>query len=90
MVTDALGMFLGTGYSVEMIQIIEDNGDPHVFGVRPLDADGKTLGFAQEEQLFEQVLKMSAADVFFSLCNLRLRPCDYEYARLRNLLLSIN
>ncbi|WP_072391959.1 hypothetical protein [Hyphomicrobium sp. CS1GBMeth3] len=75
MVTDALGMFLGTGYSVEMIQIIEDNGDPHVFGVRPLDADDKTLGFAQEEQLFEQVLKMSAADVFF-----RFATSDYVRA----------
>jgi hypothetical protein len=36
-VVGALGFSLGSGYSVELIQVTEENGNPHVFGVRPKD-----------------------------------------------------
>lgn len=31
----ALGFSLGSGYWVELIQVTEEEGTPHVFGVRP-------------------------------------------------------
>jgi hypothetical protein len=31
----ALGFSLGSGYSVELLQVTETDGTPHVFGVRP-------------------------------------------------------
>ncbi len=41
----ALGFSLGSGYSVELIQITEEDGTPHVFGVRPTGTAGENLGF---------------------------------------------
>ena len=31
----SLGFSLGSGYSVEVVQVSEEDGTPHVFGVRP-------------------------------------------------------
>jgi hypothetical protein len=75
MVTNALGFFLGTGYSVELIQILEDDGTPHVVGARPFGPKGETLGFPDNQQLFERVLRLSANDVF-----LRFAVGDYVRA----------
>lgn len=66
MVTSALGFSLGSGYSVEMIQIIEENGTPHVFGVRPGDpASGATLAFTDHNSVFGRTLSISGRDIFF-------------------------
>ena len=35
-VVGALGFSLGSGYSVEILQVTEEDGTPHVFGVRPV------------------------------------------------------
>jgi hypothetical protein len=75
LVTNALGFYLGTGYSVELIQIIEDDGTPHVIGARPSGPKGETLGFPDNQQLFEQVLRLSATDMF-----LRFAVGDYVRA----------
>jgi hypothetical protein len=75
MVTNALGFYLGTGYSVELIQIFEDDGTPHVVGARPFGPKGETLGFPDNQQLFDRVLKLSAVDVF-----LRFAVADYVRA----------
>lgn len=34
-VVSAFGFSLGTGYSVELIQLIEESGENHIFGARP-------------------------------------------------------
>src|SRR5438105_9003259 len=45
-VVGAVGFSLGSGYSVELIQVTEEDGTPHVFGVRPTgDMPDSTLGF---------------------------------------------
>src|SRR5262249_16103737 len=35
MLVGALGFSLGSGYSTEIVQVTEEDGTPHVFGVRP-------------------------------------------------------
>jgi hypothetical protein len=40
-VVSAFGFALGTGYAVELVQVVEERGTAHVFGVRP-----GNLGFA--------------------------------------------
>lgn len=75
LVTNALGFYLGTGYSVELIQIIEDDGTPHVIGARPSGPNGETLGFPEDKLLFERVLRLSVTDVF-----LRFAVSDYVRA----------
>ena len=44
MVVGALGFSLGSGYSVELLQVTEQDGTPHVFEVRPVgEKPGQTL-----------------------------------------------
>ncbi len=43
-VVGALGFSLWSGYSVELLQVTEQDGTPHVFGVRPVgEKPGQTL-----------------------------------------------
>ncbi|MFA5901766.1 MAG: hypothetical protein WC829_21935 [Hyphomicrobium sp.] len=72
LVTNALGFYLGTGYSIELIQIVEDDGTPHVIGARPNGPDGEILGLPEDEALFERALRLSVSDVF-----LRFAIADY-------------
>lgn len=68
MAVGALGFSLGCGYSVELIQITEEDGTPHVFGVRPSGAaPGETLAFVAHEQIFRRVLELANRDIFFRL-----------------------
>ncbi|MBL1262634.1 hypothetical protein [Candidatus Methylomicrobium oryzae] len=65
----ALGFSLGSGYSVELIQVIEEDGTPHVLGVRPMteDAPPQTLGFSPHDPIFERAFKLANENIFFRL-----------------------
>src|SRR5690348_8940104 len=62
MFASALGYSLGSGYSVELIQVIEESGKSHVFGVRP-----EGLKFDPFEPIFQRALDLAAANLFFRL-----------------------
>jgi hypothetical protein len=66
-VVGALGFTLGSGYSVELIQVTEENGTPHVFGVRPDLEGGGTLGFDPKRRVWERAFEISNHDLFFRL-----------------------
>lgn len=61
----SIGFSLGSGYSVEIVQVTEETGVPHVFGVRPTGIDGVTLGFEHSTRAFERTLTLSNKDIFF-------------------------
>ncbi len=61
-VVNSLGFSLGTGYSVEIIQVVEENATPHVFGVRP-----GNLEFKPHIPVFNQALQLASEDLFFRL-----------------------
>ncbi|MCJ7600238.1 MAG: hypothetical protein MUO63_01905 [Desulfobulbaceae bacterium] len=64
----ALGFSLGSGYSVELIQVTEEDGTPHVFGVRPEgERPGQTLGIDPYIPAFNRAFRLSGRDVFFRL-----------------------
>lgn len=67
-IVGALGFSLGSGYSVELIQVTEESGIPHVFGVRPSGAEpGQTLGFDPHGPIFNHAFQLANANVFFRL-----------------------
>ena len=66
-VIGALGFSLGSGYSVELIQITEEDGTPHVFGVRPTDAAGHSLGFDPHIPILNRAFQLACRDIFFRL-----------------------
>jgi hypothetical protein len=67
-VVGALGLSLGSGYSVEILQVTEPDGTPHVFGVRPTgETLGTTLGFEPHLPVFNRAFRLSGRDVFFRL-----------------------
>jgi hypothetical protein len=61
-VVGALGFSLGSGYSVELIQITEEDGTPHVFGVRPTDAPGQSLGFDPHAPVLNRAFQLACRD----------------------------
>jgi hypothetical protein len=64
----ALGFSLGSGYSVELIQVTEESGVPHVFGVRPVgDSADDWLGFTAHEPTFLRCFDLANHDVLFRL-----------------------
>jgi hypothetical protein len=67
-IVGSLGFSLGSGYSVELLQVTEEDGTPHVFGVRPQgETPGQTLGFSPHLPAFNRALRLSGRDVFFRL-----------------------
>ncbi len=56
----SLGFALGSGYTVEMIQILGENGESHVFGVRP-----GNLHFEPHLPVFASAARVSGLDLFF-------------------------
>lgn len=67
-IVSTLGFSLGSGYSVELIQVIEEDGTPHVFGVRPTGATSEeTLGFDPHLPILNKVFNLSNKDMFFRL-----------------------
>lgn len=59
-VVAAFGFTLGTGYAVEMLQLIDSAGETHVFGVRP-----GGLEFQEVGNVFEKAQGLARDDVFF-------------------------
>ncbi|TAL91666.1 MAG: hypothetical protein EPN46_11585 [Candidimonas sp.] len=67
-VIGALGFSLGSGYAVELIQVTEEDGTPHVFGVRPTgDTPDQTLGFNPHGPIFNRAFRLANQNVFFRL-----------------------
>jgi len=56
----AFGFTLGTGYAVEMLQLIDSAGESHVFGVRP-----GGLEFQEINNVFEKTQGLARDDIFF-------------------------
>lgn len=61
-VVAALSFALGSGYSVEMIQVTDDSGTPHVVGVRP-----GSLEFAPHGPVLDRAVRLGSDDLFFRL-----------------------
>lgn len=67
-IVGALGFSLGSGYSVELIQVTEENGTPHVFGVRPTGlTPEQTLGFDPHGHVLNRAFELANANIFFRL-----------------------
>lgn len=68
-VVGALGFSLGSGYSLDLIQVTEEDGTPHVFGVRPVNPEQQeeTLGFTSHIEVFNLALRLASRDIFFRL-----------------------
>jgi hypothetical protein len=66
----ALSFALGTGYAVELIQLVEESGAVQVFGVRT-----EELMFEPHGPIFSGSIELSAQDVFF-----RMALVDYARA----------
>ncbi|HWB45882.1 MAG TPA: hypothetical protein VG900_10615 [Hyphomicrobiaceae bacterium] len=69
LIVGALGFSLGSGYYVELIQVTEEDGTPHVFGVRPYNPEkqGDTLAFDPHVGVFNRALHLAGRDIFFRL-----------------------
>lgn len=64
----ALGFSLGSGYSVELIQVTEEDGTPHVLGVRPTgDHEKDTLGFTPHGPIMNRAFQLANENIFFRL-----------------------
>ena len=64
----AIGFELGCGYSVELIQVTEEDGTPHVFGVQPQGkSPGETLGFSPAGSVVSRAFHLSGRNLFFRL-----------------------
>ncbi|MGE8051787.1 hypothetical protein ACQKPT_26295 [Pseudomonas monteilii] len=68
-VVGALGFSLGSGYSVELINVIAEDGTSHILGVRPTDPDGHgtTLGFAPHDSALVSAFTLATSNIFFRL-----------------------
>jgi hypothetical protein len=60
------GFSLGSGYGYEIRQVIGADGVPHVFGVRPVDQEGNTLGFDHESDSYMRALRLAVIDPHFA------------------------
>lgn len=61
-VVSALGFAVGTGYWVELIQVIDEEERTHVFGVRP-----GNLHFEPSNPVFGSAAELTKKDVFFRM-----------------------
>jgi hypothetical protein len=62
LVVAALGFALGSGYSVEIVQVTEADGTPRVMGVRP-----GSLEFDPNLSVFDRAVRLASDDLFFRL-----------------------
>lgn len=64
-----LGFSLGSGYSLELIQVTEEDGTPHVFGVRPCNPENpnEALAYSSHIEVFNRAFKLASRDIFFRL-----------------------
>ncbi len=61
-VVSALGFALGTGYFVELVQVISETGESQTFGVRP-----GNLHFEPSDPVLVQAAELAKKDVFFRM-----------------------
>lgn len=61
-VVSALGFALGTGYTVELLQVVTESNETYTFGVRP-----GNLHFNPSDPIFIQAAELAKRDVFFRL-----------------------
>ena len=61
-VASSLGFSLGSGYAVEVTQIFEEDGKPHVFGVRH-----QALVYQPYAEVFNRAILQATDDIFFRL-----------------------
>jgi hypothetical protein len=68
-VVSGLGFSLGSGYSVELVQITQEDGTPQVLGVRPVNPEklGETLAFDSHIPVFNRAIHLAARDIFFRI-----------------------
>ena len=67
-IVGAVGFSLGSGYSVELIQVTEEDGTPHVFGVRPEgEKPGETLAVEPYIGVFNRAFRLAGRNIFFRL-----------------------
>jgi len=68
-VVGALGFSLGSGYSVELINVIGEDGASHVLGVRPTDPEGHgtTLEFSPSTPTLVNAFTLATSNIFFRL-----------------------
>ena len=68
-IVGGLGFSLGSGYSLELIQVTEEDGTPHVLGVRPSNPNkqDETLAFNPHTEIFNRALLLASRDIFFRL-----------------------
>jgi len=68
-VVGGLGFSLGSGYSLDLIQVTEEDGTPHVFGVRPSNPEKhyETLAYDPHSEVFNRALRLAGRDIFFRL-----------------------
>jgi hypothetical protein len=63
-VIGALGFGLGCGYSFDLIQVTEESGDAHVFGVQPA---GDSLAISKDLHEIGRAVQLGGRNVFFRL-----------------------
>lgn len=67
-VVSILGFALGSGYSIEIIQVTDEAGNSNVFGVRPTNGTPPVgLGFDPHGAIFERAFRLAGKDMFFRL-----------------------
>jgi len=67
-IVNSLGFALGSGYSIDMRQVVEADGTPHVFGVRPTgERPGDSLAIEPSLLTFKRAIRLSGHDLFFRL-----------------------
>ena len=64
----SLGFSLGCGYSIEIIQSIDENGNSQVVSVKPDGKEqGEHLGFENHVIEFNRAFRLAAKNIFFRL-----------------------
>lgn len=67
-VVSIIGFVLGSGYSIEIIQVSDEAGNSNVFGVRPTNGTPPvSLGFDPHGPIFERAFRLAGKDLFFRL-----------------------
>ena len=65
MIVSALGFSNGSGYSVEVIQVVDEEGNSFVFGVRPYSPElGTDLKIEPMDQVCTDAIRLSGHNIF--------------------------
>lgn len=76
MIVSALGLSNGSGYSVEVVNVVDGNGNSYVFGVRPYSSElEEDLRMEPMGEVYNDAVNLSSHNIFF-----RLAVSDYGRA----------